>query len=84
MAPEVLDGSNYDQSCDMWSIGVIAFFMLAGFPPFNGRNDREVVNKITTCNYSFDDEVWKTISQEGIDWIDHLLESDPAARMTAD
>merc|ERR1719320_2030056 len=33
IAPEVLDGK-YNQSCDMWSMGVILFVLVFGFPPF--------------------------------------------------
>jgi calcium-dependent protein kinase len=38
MAPEVLDGE-YDQTCDMWSLGVITYCLLCGYPPFNADND---------------------------------------------
>lgn len=71
MAPEVIKGS-YDASCDMWSIGVIAFSLLGGYPPFNvGRNepDSKLYNKILTCDYDFEDEVWENVSDEAKDFI---------------
>lgn len=39
MAPEVLEGA-YDETCDMWSIGVITYCLLCGYPPFNADNDQ--------------------------------------------
>lgn len=38
MAPEVLDG-NYDLSVDMWSLGVLIYHILCGYPPFNGKDE---------------------------------------------
>jgi calcium-dependent protein kinase len=38
IAPEVIDGK-YDQSCDMWSLGVITYCLLCGYPPFNGDSE---------------------------------------------
>ena len=39
MAPEVLEGA-YDETCDMWSIGVITYCLLCGYPPFNADTDQ--------------------------------------------
>ena len=63
VAPEVLD-SKYTKACDYWSIGVIAFILLAGFPPFNGENENIVYAKIQTCDYNFEHAAWKKISKQ--------------------
>lgn len=84
ISPEVLEGKIYDNSTDMWSVGVIAYFMLGGFPPFMGKTDKEVQKNIITCNWGFDDPIWDTISKDAKDWIDNCLELDPSRRLTAD
>ena len=52
MAPEVLNKS-YDMKCDVWSIGVIMYILLCGYPPFNG-DDKEIKRKITLGKYEYD------------------------------
>ena len=38
IAPEVLNNS-YDEKCDLWSVGILLFTLLAGKPPFDGENN---------------------------------------------
>jgi calcium-dependent protein kinase len=45
IAPEVLK-NNYDEKCDMWSIGVILFILLVGYPPFNGKTEDKIIQKV--------------------------------------
>jgi calcium-dependent protein kinase len=72
IAPEVLSGT-YNHKCDLWSLGVIIFILLAGYPPFDGQNDEEILEKVKKSNYSFKNQVWNNISKEAKDLIQGLL-----------
>ena len=61
VSPEVLEGL-YDKRCDLWAIGVITYILLSGQPPFFGKNEVEVFNKIRCCDYDFPDKQWEDIS----------------------
>jgi len=46
MAPEVLLETGYSQDCDWWSLGVILYEMLVGYPPFYGDDPMVTCRKI--------------------------------------
>lgn len=82
VAPEVLE-SNYGLSCDIWSLGVILYMLLSGKPPFNGKNDEEVIKSIKSKTYSLEGPIWEKFSTECKDFIRTLLDINPETRITA-
>ena len=82
VSPEVLEGK-YDKSCDMWSIGVLGYVLLSGYPPFNSANENQLFRKILCCDYEFKKEDWDDISFEAKDFIMKCLQPNPLQRITA-
>lgn len=67
----------------MWSVGVIVYVLLVGYPPFADNNQSVLFQKIRVGDYSFHPEEWKGISQDAMELIKHLLVVDPLQRWTA-
>lgn len=82
VAPEVL-GGRYNEKCDLWSIGVLAYVLLCGYAPFNGANDKEILLRVKGGRYTFPPSEWNGVSAQGKDFIKKLLEFDPSKRMSA-
>eukprot|EP00581_Thalassiosira_minuscula_P010236 CAMPEP_0183711232 /NCGR_PEP_ID=MMETSP0737-20130205/6792_1 /TAXON_ID=385413 /ORGANISM="Thalassiosira miniscula, Strain CCMP1093" /LENGTH=506 /DNA_ID=CAMNT_0025939701 /DNA_START=254 /DNA_END=1776 /DNA_ORIENTATION=+ len=83
MSPELLAGS-YDRSCDLWAVGIIAYILLCGYPPFNGPTDNDVYEAIGVGNLEFREKHWNNKSRDAMDFVLALLKRDPKERMTAE
>eukprot|EP00571_Detonula_confervacea_P007545 CAMPEP_0172318108 /NCGR_PEP_ID=MMETSP1058-20130122/33867_1 /TAXON_ID=83371 /ORGANISM="Detonula confervacea, Strain CCMP 353" /LENGTH=732 /DNA_ID=CAMNT_0013032843 /DNA_START=242 /DNA_END=2440 /DNA_ORIENTATION=+ len=83
VAPELLKNHPYDESADMWSVGVIIFFLLVGYLPFHHKEQSELFKVIRLGKYRFDSKYWGGISEEAMQLIMRLLDVDPSTRCTA-
>ena len=61
IAPEVLN-ENYNEKCDVWSSGIIFYILLSGIPPFNGRNDNEILERVVEGYFNFKPPTFKGIT----------------------
>ena len=68
----------------MWSLGVIVYILLGGYPPFIEQNQRELFRKIRKGQYEFHEEYWGQVSDEAKALITSLLTVDPDKRYTGD
>jgi len=68
---------------DLWSVGVIVYILLCGFPPFYGDNDAQMFKRIKAGQYKFLSPYWDPISADAKDFVKNLLIVDPRKRMTA-
>ena len=84
VAPEILQHKKYGVACDMWSIGVIAYILLGGYPPFNEKTQKALFTKIKSGKYEFHEAYWKNVSKEAQDFISKLLVVDSRKRYTVD
>mmetsp|Transcript_14275 Transcript_14275/g.32438 ORF Transcript_14275/g.32438 Transcript_14275/m.32438 type:complete len:345 (-) Transcript_14275:118-1152(-) len=84
VAPEILEGTPYDTKADMWSLGVIVYILLGGYPPFIEQNQRDLFRKIRKGQYEFHEEYWGQVSKEAKDLISSLLTVSSSKRMSAD
>ncbi|XDV53270.1 hypothetical protein PO909_021825 [Leuciscus waleckii] len=84
VAPEVLAQKPYSKAVDCWSIGVIAYILLCGYPPFYDENDSKLFEQILKAEYEFDSPYWDDISDSAKDFISNLMQKDPEKRLSCD
>ncbi|KAF5398550.1 Mitogen-activated protein kinase [Paragonimus heterotremus] len=86
LAPEILKtagSGTYTSAIDIWSLGVILYVCLVGYPPFTDeRVDYDLHSQIVNGLYDFPDAYWKNISGEAQDLVRRMLTVEPSERLT--
>ena len=72
-APELINQC-YNEKCDLWSCGVIMYFLLSARPPFGGENNEEINSRILSGKYDLLNPPFNNVSKECIDLLKQLLE----------
>ncbi len=80
VAPEILKGEPYGKAVDIWSIGVITFILLCGYPPFHDENQKRLFTAIKLGAYKFDSPYWDDVSADAKDFISKMLVVNPTDR----
>jgi calcium/calmodulin-dependent protein kinase I len=84
MAPEIFKKSGHGKPVDVWAIGVITYFLLCGYTPFDRDSNLEEMQAILVADYSFTPiEYWRGVSLTARQFIKRCLTIDPTQRMTA-
>lgn len=86
VAPEVLKRQGYDAACDIWSLGVLLYIMLAGYTPFRnspGDSANDILSRIGSGYIDVESGIWCHISNEAKELVKRMLHLDPTRRPTA-
>ena len=81
MAPEMIDGFSVPQS-DIWSVGVITYFMLTGKYPFDSKTREDLFCKIKNDKLDLKPLNISRVSDEAKEFIERCLHKDYNKRMT--
>lgn len=84
VAPEICKQQRYGKEVDEWSLGVIVYFILSGFLPFQNDNQALLFAEIKRGFVGFSEQHWENISPEAKAVIQGLLTVDPTKRMTVE
>ena len=83
-APELIQNLPYNLEIDVWSLGVIIYYIFTGCYPFKGKTEDDIEENILEENVEFKDGEWEVISDNVKDLITKCLEKNPDERINID
>jgi len=84
VAPEILLKRDYGPSCDVWSMGVILYILLCGYPPFHATNNAALFEQIKRGRFAFHTNEWAGVTEAAKSLISRMLTVDVSQRATVD
>mmetsp|Transcript_11494 Transcript_11494/g.15961 ORF Transcript_11494/g.15961 Transcript_11494/m.15961 type:complete len:396 (-) Transcript_11494:500-1687(-) len=84
VAPEIVKEQPYGKPVDMWSLGVILYILLCGFPPFFHENVEVVFTMIAEGRVEYPEPFWGKVTPSAKELVAGLLKMDPKDRFTAE
>lgn len=84
MAPEMAAGDGYNEKCDVWSLGVIFYYLLAGAFPYDEVHDLDVLHSLQRMPVNYQGKRFKKIDRTAIDLMKRMLDKNPESRWTAE
>ncbi|KAL5639984.1 hypothetical protein ACGC1H_006525 [Rhizoctonia solani] len=84
MAPEIFKKAGHHKPVDIWAMGVITYFLLCGYTPFDRDTQQQEMEAIIRGDYRFEPaEYWANVSETAKDFVRYCLTIDPNKRPTA-
>jgi serine/threonine protein kinase len=79
-APEILEGTGYSRSVDLWAMGVVMYQMLLGFTPFEVDNEDfgQLIRNILSARVLYPSDM---IDHTSRSLLTQLLQRDPKLRL---
>jgi serine/threonine protein kinase len=85
MAPEIFKKTGHGKPVDVWAMGVITYFLLAGYTPFDRDTQQLEMEAIIAGDYAFEPaEYWSNVSDTARSFVTKCLTIDPDDRPTAE
>ena len=82
IATEVIK-KRYDSKCDLWSIGILLYFLISKKRPFDGKKIEEIFEAINNKEVNLSIKPFDTTSDELKDILIKLLKKNPNERLNA-